>query len=85
MTVYIGNNVPYSEEFFSEIEYDPVRMKCYYWKVAMLARKRAYRYKVEHKFRKAEFENRLADAILDNLDALVESTVKEKGGGICSE
>ena len=89
--------VVYSEQEMHEIGRDPVRLRAYFWRVAMNAKRTARRYRaasravgVEHpvtNYRRAFDEgqedmrwadtlDRFSAAILDNLDAFVETTLE---------
>jgi hypothetical protein len=89
--------MPYSAEHMAEIEHDPVRIKCYYWYVAMNARRRARQRRqavrtqavyssfvafdqvtdnAREELRRADHEEQFASVILDNIDAMVESSCK---------
>ena len=87
---------PYSEEALNEIECDPVRLRAYFWRVAMSARYRAKRKRekvnlqavysspvgfddaaidARDELRSANVLDNFAQALLDNLDAFVESSL----------
>jgi hypothetical protein len=87
---------PYSAETLDEIQDDPVRIRCYFWRVAMAARRRAKEkrravraqavYSSPVAFDEvadwdgvmsAKHEEDFANAILDNIDALVKSSVRK--------
>lgn len=67
--------MPYSEKELDEIQYDPVRMKAYFWHVAMHAKRRA---RDGTHYLDKETEERFATSILENLDALVESCLLKR-------
>ncbi len=89
--------MPYSEQEIEEISRDPVRLRAYFWKVAMNAQRQARRYRkssravgAQHPVtnyrpafeegredaRWADTLDRFSSAILDNIDAFVDSTVE---------
>jgi len=63
----------YSDEHLEEIESDPIRLRAYFWNVAMQAKRRAAN--GTHYLNK-ESEEQFAQTILDNIDALVESSLR---------
>src|SRR5271169_6500991 len=94
----------YSAETLGEIEHDPVRLRCYFWHVAMAARRRAKeKRRAAHSqamysspvafdevadwdgVRSAKFEEDFANAILYNIDALVESSIEDFANAIREE
>jgi hypothetical protein len=74
--------MPYSGEELDEIGRDPVRLRGYFWRVAMGARLRAARAREDAQkgltrdLRWASLEEDVSRIILDNLDALVESSLE---------
>ncbi|WP_143278168.1 hypothetical protein [Bradyrhizobium sp. UFLA03-84] len=72
----------YSETEMREIERDPVRLKSYFWRVATNCRQMAARrrnlarrgFEPEVDAMRIEMLEAVADGIIENIDALVESS-----------
>lgn len=67
--------MPYTEEALDEMQYDPVRMKAYFWHLAMKAKQRAAK---KETCIDPELEERFANTILENIDTLIESCLLER-------
>jgi hypothetical protein len=63
----------WAEAELAEVARDPVRLRAYFWCVAMSARRKATRQRSRHLMAFSEH-------ILDNLDALVETTLEKREG-----
>jgi len=78
--------MPYSDQQMREIERCPVRLRAYYWRVAMNARRMAadQRGRTRRGFVPPETLGpdtleRFAGSILENIDALVSTTLRIPG------